>query len=213
MPHCHHSFIAVFYLSTSTFSFNFNKAEISLFPLWSCQYSEHRILLQLTSQDFFNIRLLDPISYSIPDSVVAMGRDVQIIPFRYKLKIHFWSHIAKDHLPLRNASGDIYFIKVQYIVFSNVPSNGIVYIWENMCAQPSRGKSLQSPRTVWKKNQTQTVWGHITIFGLKSQKLNKISEYQPSGAGGTRSPPATPQRLQHLTARLIQNGWQGLEKG
>ena len=36
---------------------------------------------------------------------------------------------------------------------------------------------------------------------------------QPSGAGGTRSPPATPQRLQHLTARLIQNGWQGLEKG
>ena len=38
-------------------------------------------------------------------------------------------------------------------------------------------------------------------------------EYQPSSAGGTRSPPATPHRLQHLTARLIQNGRQGLEIG
>ena len=41
----------------------------------------------------------------------------------------------------------------------------------------------------------------------------KLEEYQPSGPGGTRSPPATPYRLQHLTARLIQNGRQGLEKG
>ena len=32
-------------------------------------------------------------------------------------------------------------------------------------------------------------------------------------APGARSPPATPHRLQHPTARLIQNGWQGLEKG
>ena len=38
-------------------------------------------------------------------------------------------------------------------------------------------------------------------------------KYQPSGAEGTRSPPATPHRLQHLTARLIQNGQQGLEIG
>ena len=38
-------------------------------------------------------------------------------------------------------------------------------------------------------------------------------EYQPNGAGGTRSPPATPHRLQHLTARLIQKGRQGLEIG
>ena len=29
-----------------------------------------------------------------------------------------------------------------------------------------------------------------------------LPEYQPSGAGGTRSPPATPYRLQHLTACL-----------
>ena len=36
-------------------------------------------------------------------------------------------------------------------------------------------------------------------------KKKKI-EYQPSGAGGTRSPPATPHHLQHLSARLIQNG-------
>ena len=30
-------------------------------------------------------------------------------------------------------------------------------------------------------------------------------EYQPSGAGGTRSPPATSHRLQYLPARFIQN--------
>ena len=34
-----------------------------------------------------------------------------------------------------------------------------------------------------------------------------------SGAGGTRSPPATPHRLQHLTACFIQNGRQGPEIG
>ena len=37
-----------------------------------------------------------------------------------------------------------------------------------------------------------------------------MSKYQPSGAGGTCSLPATLHRLQHLTACLIQNGWQGL---
>ena len=36
--------------------------------------------------------------------------------------------------------------------------------------------------------------------------------YQPICARGTRSPTATPHRLQHLTARLIQNGRQGLER-
>ena len=38
-------------------------------------------------------------------------------------------------------------------------------------------------------------------------------KYQPSGAGGTRSQPTTPHRLQHLTASLIQNGRRGLERG
>ena len=32
------------------------------------------------------------------------------------------------------------------------------------------------------------------------------TEYQPSGAGGTPSLPATPHRLQHLPAHFIQNG-------
>ena len=41
----------------------------------------------------------------------------------------------------------------------------------------------------------------------------KVPKYQPSGAGSTRSPPATPHRLQHLTARFIQNGRQGPEIG
>ena len=34
-----------------------------------------------------------------------------------------------------------------------------------------------------------------------------------AGAGGTHSPPAMPHYLQYLTARLIQNGPQGLEIG
>ena len=37
-------------------------------------------------------------------------------------------------------------------------------------------------------------------------------KYQPSGAGGTRLPPATPHHLQHLTAYFIQNGRRGLER-
>ena len=43
--------------------------------------------------------------------------------------------------------------------------------------------------------------------------LTFVEKYQPSGAGGTRSPPATPHRLQHLTARFIQNGRRGPEIG
>ena len=47
-----------------------------------------------------------------------------------------------------------------------------------------------------------------------TRKLPEIkNKYQPSGAGGTRSPPATPHRLQHVTARSIQNGGQSLERG
>ena len=34
---------------------------------------------------------------------------------------------------------------------------------------------------------------------LKKKEKN-WEKYQPSGVGGTRSPPATPYRLQHLTA-------------
>jgi len=37
-------------------------------------------------------------------------------------------------------------------------------------------------------------------------------KYQPSGAGGTRSPPATPQRLQRRTTCKIQSGRQGAPK-
>ena len=51
-----------------------------------------------------------------------------------------------------------------------------------------------------KKNNVQRELNTMTmkiVFNIK---------YQPSGAGGTRSPPATPDRLQHLTACLIQNG-------
>ena len=47
----------------------------------------------------------------------------------------------------------------------------------------------------------------------QKKKDRNILEYQPSGTRGTRSPPATPERLQHLTARLIQNGLRGLEIG
>ena len=56
--------------------------------------------------------------------------------------------------------------------------------------------------TIERKNVT-----NVTLSGKKEKKC------QPSGAGGTRSPPTTPHRLQHLTACLIQNGQQGLEIG
>ena len=53
-------------------------------------------------------------------------------------------------------------------------------------------------------------WQPFWIFEVL---IEGMDEYQPSGAGGTRSPPATPHRLQHLTASLIQNGRRGLERG
>ena len=70
-------------------------------------------------------------------------------------------------------------------------------------------------------------WGVMLVSGLltmsvQGDKLTKqvtfsdvkaSQEYQPSGTGGTRSPPATPHHLKHLTACLIQNGRQGLEIG
>ena len=43
--------------------------------------------------------------------------------------------------------------------------------------------------------------------------MDTTRKTQPSGAVGTRLPHAMSQRLQHLTARLIQNGRQGLEIG
>ena len=52
----------------------------------------------------------------------------------------------------------------------------------------------------------------IDESGIIPRLANKM-KCQPSGAEGTRSPHATPHRLQHLTARLIQNGLAGLEKG
>ena len=53
----------------------------------------------------------------------------------------------------------------------------------------------------------------ISLLGSGLQGVNMTVKYQPSGVGGTRSLPAMPQRLQHLTGRLIQNGRQWLEKG
>ena len=43
--------------------------------------------------------------------------------------------------------------------------------------------------------------------------LNWAWQYQPSGVGGTRSPPASLYCLQHLTARFIQNCRRGPEIG
>ena len=48
--------------------------------------------------------------------------------------------------------------------------------------------------------------------GETGKKQKKTDEYQPSGAEGTRLPPASPHCLQHLTANSIQNGRLGLER-
>ena len=56
------------------------------------------------------------------------------------------------------------------------------------------------------------VW--ITLdFSFYIFSIENKGKYQPSGARGTCSPPPTPHGLQHLTARLIQNGRWGLEIG
>ena len=55
--------------------------------------------------------------------------------------------------------------------------------------------------------------GNTTKITYKKYIKNYIMKYQPSGAGGTRSPPAMPHLLQHLTTRLIKNGRRGLERG
>ena len=54
-------------------------------------------------------------------------------------------------------------------------------------------------------------WIFLSFKILKM--ISNTFQYQPSSAGGTRSPPARLHRLQHLTARLIQNGWRGLKIG
>ena len=45
------------------------------------------------------------------------------------------------------------------------------------------------------------------------EEFHFLVKYQYSGAGGTRSPPATRHPLQLLTTRFIQNGQQGPEIG
>ena len=57
------------------------------------------------------------------------------------------------------------------------------------------------------------VWWYFLFFRIKLIYLNFLNKYQPSGEGGTCSPPATPHRPQHLIACLIQNGWRCLEIG
>jgi len=52
-----------------------------------------------------------------------------------------------------------------------------------------------------------------SMINADDGEKRKKRKYQPSGAGGTRSPPATPHRLQHLTACFIQNRHQDLERG
>ena len=61
--------------------------------------------------------------------------------------------------------------------------------------------------------QKGLVWGQIKESDncTLTAKIERI--YQLSGAGGTHSLPGMPHHLEHLTAHLIQNGQQCLEKG
>ena len=43
----------------------------------------------------------------------------------------------------------------------------------------------------------------LQVFQISGVSNCRCCKYQPSGAGGTRSPPATPHRLQHLPAHFI----------
>ena len=63
---------------------------------------------------------------------------------------------------------------------------------------------------IWHLSWQQLFWGHLHISGI-SQLL--LTQYQPSGTVGTRSPPAMPYHLQKpkWPLRGPQNGWWGLE--
>ena len=52
-----------------------------------------------------------------------------------------------------------------------------------------------------------------TLESGSQEVICQAEKYQHSGARGTRSPPATPYHLQHLTTLWIQNGRQDLDKG
>ena len=61
------------------------------------------------------------------------------------------------------------------------------------------------------QNKQFVILPEVNCFIVYKNYYENVLKYQPSGAGGPRSPPATPHRLQHLSAQFIQNGRQGLE--
>ena len=66
-------------------------------------------------------------------------------------------------------------------------------------------KFLLSNRA-WRSSDTVRVIPEAYVLKLSIFFYQNEVEYRPSGAGGTRSLPATPHRLQHLPAHFIQNG-------
>ena len=75
-----------------------------------------------------------------------------------------------------------------------------------------------APIEIFTRQQTQLIF-KFCVAGTNEQCENHFVSNTSLAAPGAlahrlqRPPPATPYRLQHLTARLIQNGRRGLERG
>ena len=69
-------------------------------------------------------------------------------------------------------------------------------------------KNFGSKKTFGKHFLCVTIW-----YRIYAQNFHILLKYQPSGAGGTRSSPATLHSLKHFTAGVIRNGRGGLEIG
>ena len=79
--------------------------------------------------------------------------------------------------------------------------------------------SSRPPLKSWlQRNYTrhETLHSHPTPYSARKEKENQGSwhKYQPSGAGGTRSPPATPHCLQYLRwplggPKMADGVWKG----
>ena len=88
---------------------------------------------------------------------------------------------------------------------TSVPLSGVVNLVEGKLQMAELGQYRIS--NCYTPSGSGNKRGRSVFYG------EDVFKYQPSGTGGTRSPPATSHRLQHLTARLIQKGRRGLERG
>ena len=150
---------------------------------------------------------------------IISWRNVQWAMYIEDVLAEKWKKVFENHLSMQ-------WIDDFRITFKSVEVTITLYEKPN---KDNRSKSYIQGRNQ-KKNLEFIIENHATFYRdvCKSNEVpltsfefkngqkficEKCGKYQPSGAGGTRSPPSTPHHLKHLTARFIQNGRQGPEIG